>query len=77
MNNQERRKLKHNREKAIIVGVIRGDNRKHTIDEHLDELELLAETAGADVVARVTQKLSRINPAYFIEIGRASCRERV
>ena len=71
MNNQERRELKHNREKAIIVGVIRGDSRKHTIDEHLEELELLAETAGADVVARVTQKLSRINPAYFIGKGKA------
>jgi GTP-binding protein HflX len=41
------------------------------IKEHLDELELLAQTAGAEVVGRITQRVSKINPATFIGKGKA------
>jgi GTP-binding protein HflX len=34
-------------------------------------MELLSETAGAEVVGRVTQKVSKINPAFFIGKGKA------
>ncbi len=71
MSDQERREIKHDREKAILVGVIHGENSEFTINEHLEELELLVDTAGADVVGRVTQKLSRINPVYYIGKGKA------
>jgi len=58
-------------ERAILVGVIQGKLDEHIIDEHLDEMELLADTAGAKVVGRVTQKLNTINPAYFVGKGKA------
>jgi len=58
-------------EKAILVGVIHDNLEDHVIDEHLDEMELLADTAGAKVVGRVTQKLNKINPAFFVGKGKA------
>ena len=58
-------------ERAILVGVIQGKLDEHIIDEHLDEMELLADTAGAKVVGRVTQRLNTINPAYFVGKGKA------
>jgi GTP-binding protein HflX len=44
-----------------------------TAEEFLDELALLADTAGAEVVGRVLQERSEIDPAYFI--GRGKVRE--
>lgn len=41
-----------------------------SIDESLDELALLAETAGIDVVGRTYQKLTRPNPKTFIGSGK-------
>ena len=59
------------KEKALLIGVIYEKLDESLVEEHLKELELLAETAGAKVVGKVTQKLSRINPAYFIGSGKA------
>ena len=59
-------------EKTIIIGVIQSGQTDEIINEHLDELELLAETAGAEVVGRITQKLSKINSATFIGKGKAN-----
>ncbi len=58
-------------ERAILVGVIHGKFDELVIDEHIDEMELLADTAGAEVVGRVTQRLNKINPAYFVGKGKA------
>ena len=49
-----------NNEEAILVGVIQNQMKEDLIKEHLDELELLAGTAGAKVIGRVTQKISKI-----------------
>jgi len=65
------RKESNRRERAILVGVIHGKLDELIIDEHLDEMELLADTAGAKVVGRVTQRLNKINPAYFVGKGKA------
>ena len=65
------RKESNRRERAILVGVIHGKLDDLIIDEHLDEMELLADTAGAKVVGRVTQRLNKINPAYFVGKGKA------
>ncbi|HIB79975.1 MAG TPA: GTPase HflX, partial [Candidatus Marinimicrobia bacterium] len=59
------------KEKALLVGVIHGELDQNIVDEHLEELQLLAETAGAEVVGNVTQKLKRINPTFFIGSGKA------
>ena len=50
-------------EKALLVGVIRPNLEKDVILDHLNELELLAETAGASVVAKITQRVTKINPS--------------
>lgn len=58
------------RERAVLVGVDRG-RTEWPIEESLAELELLAHTAGADVVATATQRLDRPNPRTFIGSGKA------
>ena len=58
-------------EKVLLVGVINRLNSENLVKEHLDELQLLVKTVGAKVVGRVTQKISRINPATLIGIGKA------
>jgi len=58
-------------EKALLIGVIRPNLEKDVIVDHLNELELLAKTAGASVVAKITQKVAKINPSTFIGLGKA------
>ena len=43
------------KERALLVGVIYGELNQKIVDEHLEELQLLAETACAEVVGNVTQ----------------------
>ena len=58
-------------ERTIIIGVIKPGDTDETINEHLDELELLAQTASAEVVGRINQKISKVNSATFIGKGKA------
>ncbi|HIC51346.1 MAG TPA: GTPase HflX [Candidatus Marinimicrobia bacterium] len=58
-------------EKAVLVGVILPGMTKALMEEHLDDLTLLAQTAGAEVVGRYIQRRDRINPTYFIGKGKA------
>ena len=44
-------------ETAILVGLITQTQDERKTTEYLDELEFLAQTAGAEVVRRFTQKL--------------------
>ena len=60
-----------NTEEAFLIGVIKPGILINNVKEQLDELELLAETAGAKVIAKITQKVSKINPATFIGKGKA------
>lgn len=60
-------------EHAILVGVEIKTRRKDTLftlTESLAELERLAETAGVEVVGKVTQKLDRPHPATLIGTGK-------
>lgn len=56
-------------ERAVLVGV---EQRGSTwpVSRSLDELERLADTAGAVSVARITQRLDRPNPRTFIGSGK-------
>ena len=58
-------------EDAFLVGAVFGELSSDKVNEHLEELELLAKTAGANVVHSYTQKLNRINPSFFIGPGKA------
>jgi GTP-binding protein HflX len=44
--------------------------RSRAIDEHLEELEQLVDTAGGRVVGSVTQQLDRPNPATYLGKGK-------
>ena len=58
-------------ENVLLVGVITQTNSESIVEEHLKELCLLVETAGAEVVGMITQKVSKINPATLIGGGKA------
>lgn len=66
-------------ERAILVGAPRkGSNSRHQLDEHLEELERLADTAGATVIGQLTQQLDRPNPATYLGKGKIDeLRQRV
>ena len=59
------------RETAIIVGIVRPDQDRDQVSDYLVELELLADTAGADVVERVVQERRRLDAAYMLGRGKA------
>ena len=58
------------RESAVIIGVINQQQPEDRLTEYLDELEFLADTAGADVVKRFTQKLDKPNPKTLVGSGK-------
>ena len=57
-------------EKAILVGVIYGNATQTSVKDSLNELEMLADTAGAKVTHRVVQSLPKINGATYIGKGK-------
>ena len=58
-------------ERAFLVGVERTRGRDGASEERsLDELELLAETAGAEVVGRTMQRLESPHPATYVGKGK-------
>ena len=59
------------REKAFLVGVILKGSSRVQIEEQLEELKFLANTAGADIIGKFTQNRSRPDPATFIGKGKA------
>ena len=59
-------------DKALLVGIILPQNNQIDIDNQLSELSLLAETAEIEVLGQITQKLVKVNPAFFVGKGKAS-----
>ena len=57
-------------ERAVLVGLITHQQNEAKVDEYLDELEFLADTAGAVVVRRFTQKVENPNPRTFVGQGK-------
>jgi len=60
-------------EKAVLVGLIHKDQTETQVQEYLDELAFLAETAGAVTVKRFTQKL--LNPDSKTFVGKGKLEE--
>jgi GTP-binding protein HflX len=59
------------RERAFLVGVeIKGQEMLLSIQDSLDELALLADTAGLDVVGQAYQRLDHPNPQTYIGPGK-------
>jgi GTPase len=59
------------RERIIVVGVVFPGLTDEMIEENLDELALLVDSAGADVVGRVVQRRNAPDPATFVGRGKA------
>lgn len=57
-------------ERCVLVGVISSDITEEVANEYLDELEFLAETAGAETVNKFLQKLPYPNPKTFVGTGK-------
>ena len=70
--NIEQRKKSTNAEieKAILVGVILPNQTERLVREHLDELEFLALTAGAQAIKRFTQKVNGLDSRTVIGKGK-------
>ena len=59
------------RERIILVAVTMSDRTDDETQESLDELAQLIDTAGADEVARVTQRRESPDSTYYIGKGKA------
>ena len=57
-------------ERCVLVGVITSEVTEEVAQEHLDELEFLAETAGAITVEKFFQKLPYPNPRTYVGTGK-------
>jgi GTP-binding protein HflX len=58
-------------ERAILVALNTKDIRREMVEEHLEELEELAITAGAETVIKIIQDRYSIDPAFYIGKGKA------
>ncbi|HJQ10146.1 MAG TPA: GTPase HflX [Gemmatimonadaceae bacterium] len=55
----------------MLVGAPRKrSNARHSVAEHLEELERLVDTAGGVVVGEVTQQIDKPNPATYLGKGK-------
>lgn len=58
-------------ERAMLVAVQTRHINRELAEEHLSELEELADTAGADSIFKIIQSKSNIDPAFYIGKGKA------
>lgn len=66
----EKKKQVFKNETAVLVGVIQKEQTEPQIQEYLDELAFLADTAGATAVKRFTQKLAHPDSKTFVGKGK-------
>ena len=58
-------------ESALLVGAkIISEHIAWSLEDSLEELALLAKTAGLDVVESISQTLQRVNPATYVGKGK-------
>ena len=58
-------------ERAMLVSLDTKEYSKEVVEEHLAELEELANTAGAETVFKIVQSKARMDSAYYIGKGKA------
>ena len=66
----EKKQLFIKEENAILVGLVYKEQTETQVNEYLDELDFLAETAGAKTVKRFTQKLPHPDSKTFVGKGK-------
>ncbi len=57
-------------ERAVLIGLITPAQNKEKVEEYLNELDFLVETAGGVVVRRFVQKLNYPNPQTYVGSGK-------
>ncbi|MEO5891763.1 MAG: GTPase HflX [Ferruginibacter sp.] len=57
-------------QKTVLVGVVTSDQSEQQLNEYLDELAFLSETAGVIAVKRFTQKLAHPDSRTFVGKGK-------
>ena len=57
-------------ETAVLVGLTKQNENEILTNEHLDELEFLALTAGAKTLAKFTQKVTHPDARYYVRSGK-------
>ena len=58
------------KEKAVFVGIIKDGESDSKVEEYLDELQFLAETAGVEGDKKFVQRLERPDNATYIRSGK-------
>jgi GTPase len=66
----EKKQLFTKEENAVLVGLVYKEQTEIKVNEYLDELVFLAETAGAKTVKRFTQKLPHPDSKTFVGKGK-------
>ena len=66
----EKKENRFKEENAVLVGMIKKDETEQQVTEYLDELQFLAETAGAKTVKRFTQKMLKPDSKTFLGKGK-------
>lgn len=66
----EKKKLDVKELKAVLVGIIYQHQTEEKLNEYLDELSFLTETAGIKAVKRYSQRLDKPLPGTFIGTGK-------
>jgi len=61
---------KKTKERTMLVAINQKDASKHLVEEHIAELEELADTAGAESIFKIVQSRNRFDPAYYIGKGK-------
>ncbi|MBR6375356.1 MAG: GTPase HflX [Alloprevotella sp.] len=69
----ETEKIQNRRDRAVLVALITRLQDERKTEEYLDELEFLAETAGAETVRRFTQKMD--GPSSVTYLGKGKLEE--
>lgn len=70
LNNKAANRQPGYKEKAVLVGVLAGQQPESQVIEYLDELEFLASTAGAVVQHRFIQRLPHPDSRTFVGKGK-------
>jgi GTP-binding protein HflX len=65
-----KRQITEEHEKAVLVGVIHREQTDRQVEEYLDELAFLAETAGAQSIKRYMQRLQHPDSKTYIGKGK-------
>ncbi len=60
------------KEKALLVGVVHNQQTVSEVEENLEELALLAETAGAKVCGNIIQKRNQVHAALYVGKGKVA-----